>query len=130
MGGDVLQLLSKIKVNPGIQWIYSEIHSSGFVMVMYHFFGHVLWRICLFLICFSQSRSGTHKKGDDFSFTLFLNSSLHLADTFIQSDSQYNQVILVFFVSMCVPWEFNSQPFTPLTQCSTTEPTGHRIKYK
>ncbi len=29
------------------------------------------------------------------------------------------------FVSMCVPWEFNPQPFALLTQCSTTEPQEH-----
>ncbi len=28
----------------------------------------------------------------------------------------------IFFVSMCVPWELNPQPFALLTQCSTTEP--------
>ncbi len=27
-----------------------------------------------------------------------------------------------FFVSICVPWELNPQPFALLTQCSTTEP--------
>ncbi len=27
-----------------------------------------------------------------------------------------------FFISMCVPWELNPQPFALLTQCSTTEP--------
>ncbi len=26
------------------------------------------------------------------------------------------------FISMCVPWELNPQPFALLTQCSTTEP--------
>ncbi len=35
---------------------------------------------------------------------------LHLADTFIQSDLQCIQAIL-FFVSMCVPWELNPQTF-------------------
>ncbi len=34
---------------------------------------------------------------------------MHLADAFIQSDLQYIQVI-IFFVSMCVPWELNPQP--------------------
>ncbi len=34
---------------------------------------------------------------------------------------------LHIFISMCVPWESNPQPFTLLTQCSTTEP--HRIIY-
>ncbi len=29
------------------------------------------------------------------------------------------------FVSMCVPWELNPQPFALLTQCSTTESQGH-----
>ncbi len=30
-----------------------------------------------------------------------------------------------FFVSMCVPWELNPQPFALLTQCSTTERQEH-----
>ncbi len=30
---------------------------------------------------------------------------MYLADAFIQSDTQ-----LIFFVSMCVPWESNPQP--------------------
>ncbi len=34
---------------------------------------------------------------------------MHLADAFIQSDLQCIQAIL-FFVSMCVPWELNPQP--------------------
>ncbi len=34
---------------------------------------------------------------------------------------------LYIFVSMCVPWESNPQPFALLTQCSTTEP--HRNTY-
>ncbi len=45
----------------------------------------------------------------------------HLADAFIQSNLQCNQVILFFFISMFVPWELNPQPFALLTQCSTTE---------
>ncbi len=46
---------------------------------------------------------------------------MHLADSFIQSDfSGYT-----FFVSMCVPCEFNPQPFALLTQYSTTEPQEH-----
>ncbi len=53
---------------------------------------------------------------------------MHLADTFIQSDLQFIQTIhciyiyIFFFVSMCVPWELNPQPFALLTQCYTTEP--------
>ncbi len=45
---------------------------------------------------------------------------MHLADAFIQSNLQCIQAIH-FFVSMCVPWESNPQPFALLTQCSTTE---------
>ncbi len=30
------------------------------------------------------------------------------------------------FISMCVPWELNPQPFARLTQCSTTEQQEHR----
>ncbi len=40
---------------------------------------------------------------------------MHLADTFIPK----------IFISMCVPWELNPQPFALLTQCSTTEPQEH-----
>ncbi len=29
------------------------------------------------------------------------------------------------FITMCVPWELNPQPFALLTQCSTTEPHEH-----
>ncbi len=53
---------------------------------------------------------------------------MHLADAFIQSDLQYIQAIH-FFVSMCVPWELNPQPFALLTQCSTTEPQEHCMIY-
>ncbi len=30
-----------------------------------------------------------------------------------------------FFISECVPWELNPQPFVLLTQCFTTEPQEH-----
>ncbi len=41
---------------------------------------------------------------------------MHLADAFIQI------IRLYIFISTCVPWESNPQPFAQLTQCSTTEP--------
>ncbi len=46
---------------------------------------------------------------------------MHLADAFIQSDLQCILAIR-FFISICVPWELNPQPFALLMQCSTTEP--------
>ncbi len=46
---------------------------------------------------------------------------MHLTDAFIQSDLQLHSSY-TFFISMCVPWESNPQPFALLTQCSTTEP--------
>ncbi len=46
---------------------------------------------------------------------------MHLADPFILSDVQCIQAIH-FFLSMCVSWKLNPQPFALLTQCSTTEP--------
>ncbi len=46
---------------------------------------------------------------------------MHLADAFIQSDLQLHSGY-TFFISMCVPWESNPQPFALLMQCSTTEP--------
>ncbi len=51
---------------------------------------------------------------------------MHLADAFIQSDLQCIQAIHCF-ISMCVPWELNPQPFALLTQCSTTEPQKHQF---
>ncbi len=35
-----------------------------------------------------------------------------------------------FFISMCVPWELNPQPFTLLMQCSTAEPQEHFLYNK
>ncbi len=32
------------------------------------------------------------------------------------------------FISMCVPWESNPQPFALLTQCSTTEPHRNSLR--
>ncbi len=52
---------------------------------------------------------------------------MHFTDAFIQSDLQCIQVI--HFVSMCVPWKLNPQPFVLLTQCSTTEPQEHLLVY-
>ncbi len=34
---------------------------------------------------------------------------------------------LYIFISTCVPWESNPQPFAQLTQCSTTEPHRNRF---
>ncbi len=45
------------------------------------------------------------RKGDTFTF-------MHLAHAFIQSDLQYTFRLynfVIFFVSMCVPWELNPQ---------------------
>ncbi len=36
-------------------------------------------------------------------------------------------VRLYIFISMCVPWESNPQPFALLTQCSTTEPHRNTV---
>ncbi len=46
---------------------------------------------------------------------------------FIQSDLQYIEAI--HFFSMCVPWDWTHN-LLRLTQCSTTEPQEHYIKYK
>ncbi len=54
---------------------------------------------------------------------------MHLADAFIQSNLS-NSGYTYFFVSMCVSWESNPQPFALLTQCSTTEPQKHIFYYK
>ncbi len=68
-------------------------------------------QVCLHIrgICYSDRNMNA---GYKFTF-------MHLADTFIQSDLQYIQV-------MHVPWELNPQPSVLLTQCSTTEPQEHR----
>ncbi len=51
---------------------------------------------------------------------VFKFAFMHLADAFIQSDLVHSGY--TFFVSMCVSWELNPQPFALLTQCSNTEP--------
>ncbi len=51
---------------------------------------------------------------------------MHLAVAFIQSELQSIQDI-IFFVSMCVPWELNPRPFALLTQCSSTESQEHIV---
>ncbi len=57
---------------------------------------------------------------------------MNLADAFIQSEFRLYIYIYIylFFISMCVPWELNPQPFALLMQCSTTEPQEHMIKRK
>ncbi len=41
----------------------------------------------------------------DYTFTF-----MHLADSFIQSNSAIQSVQFFFFLSVCVPWESNPQP--------------------
>ncbi len=55
-----------------------------------------------------------------FTFTF-----MHLADTFTQSDLL--QAIHCSFISICVSWESNPQPFVLLMQCSTAESQEHYI---
>ncbi len=50
------------------------------------------------------------------------------AYAFIQSDLKLHSGY-TFFVSMCVPWESNPQPFALLMQCSTTEPQEHNWEH-
>ncbi len=54
------------------------------------------------------------------SIIRFTFTFMHLADAFIQSDLVHSGY--TYFISMCVPWELNPQPFSLLMQCSTTEP--------
>ncbi len=56
-----------------------------------------------------------------------LPSDLHLhIYHMLLSKATYSAFRLyIFFVSMCVLWELNPQPFALLTQCSTTEPQEH-----
>ncbi len=51
---------------------------------------------------------------------LHVQIHLHLSDAL--SKATYSAFRLYMFISMCVPWESNPQPFALLTQCSTTEP--------
>ncbi len=60
-------------------------------------------------------------------FNCFIMKHLHLSDAFIQID--LHCLGYTFFVSICVPWELNPQPFALLTQCSTTETREHNRKY-
>ncbi len=51
---------------------------------------------------------------------------MHLADNFNPKRLTI-AFRLYIFISACVPWESNPQPFAQLMQCSTTEP--HKNKY-
>ncbi len=62
--------------------------------------------------------------GEKGNIVTYLCLHLHLTDAFIQSDLQCHSGY-TFFISRCVPWELNPQPFALLTQCSTTEPQEH-----
>ncbi len=76
------------------------------------------------------------KDSHSFHFITFaFMQFMHLADAFIQSNLLLwlkLQAKNFFFVSMCVPWELNPQPFALLMQCFTTEPLEHKhfIIYK
>ncbi len=53
---------------------------------------------------------------------------MHLADAFIQSDLQLHSGY-TFFVSTCVPWEFEPTTFVLLTQCSNHWATGTQFSH-
>ncbi len=53
---------------------------------------------------------------------------MRLADTFIQSDLQCIQAIILFI--MCVPRKSNPKPFALQTQCHTTEPQEQHCVYE
>ncbi len=83
----------------------------------------------------SVGRQKGHSVEENKGFHLLLNNfickhitSLLFTFTFMQtllSNATYSTFRLyIFFISMCVPWESNPQPFALLTQCSTTEPAG------
>ncbi len=57
---------------------------------------------------------------------------MYLVDAFIQSDLSAFRLrsYHFFFISMCVPWKMNPQPFALLTQCSITETQEHRATVK
>ncbi len=85
-------------------------------------------RLASYPVHCAMSRRDNTKTIKDIINEAFVASSgdiltfMHLADAFIQMHySGYT-----FIVSMCVLWELNTQPFVPLTQCSTTEPQEHR----
>ncbi len=67
------------------------------------------------LVCVIHKREFIMHSIIRFTFTF-----MHLADAFIQSDLVHSGY--TYFISMCVPWELNPQPFSLLMQCSTTEP--------
>ncbi len=60
---------------------------------------------------------------------LFIIIYMHLADAFIQNDLQCIQVI--HFLSVCVPWESNPQPFNAMLYHWTTGNSivGYCYKY-
>ncbi len=84
----------------------------------------------------SASRTTTHRRMQDMGFScripcvkpLLNNRHLHLHLHFYAFSRRFypKRLTIAFrlyiFISICVPWESNPQPFALLTQCSTTEP--------
>ncbi len=93
-----LQICSDEETNSSTSWI-----AWGWVHIQQIFiFG---WTIKLIKKCIWRDEWNMDRK----QYSRFY-INLHLSDAFIQSDLQYIQVIH-FFISMCVPWELNPQPF-------------------
>ncbi len=76
-----------------------------------------------------KMRDTTPNNADDLKATIKATwASIHLHYIYIFSRRFYPKRLTVhsgytfFFISTCVPWELNPQPFALLTQCSTTEP--------
>ncbi len=57
---------------------------------------------------------------------IYIKSNIYNVKKMVLATNKTKQLTVhsgyTFFVSMCVPWELNPQPFALLTQCSTTEP--------
>ncbi len=85
------------------------IYCTNFIYLNLHvlFFINYNVQICLYIYIYIKSNIYNVKK-----MVLATNKTKQLT-----VHSGYT-----FFVSMCVPWELNPQPFALLTQCSTTEP--------
>ncbi len=104
-------------------WLCENVKNTLNVLYMYYILDKFMPRVSdifwsrshfiQFPTFWTESRIYSRPK---FTFTF-----MHLADAFIQSDLQLHSGY-AFFVSICVPWESNPQPFALLTQCSTTEP--------
>ncbi len=96
------------------------------------FYVALVWFFCVLFCCFALRFFLCFVFMLFLAFEFGLIVGLHLHYIYAFSRHFYPKRLTVHsgytcFISMCVPWELNPQPFALLTQCSTIEPQEHVV---